>query len=139
MHATSRPEWRAWLIDRHEHERGVWLCSWKAATGRPACPYPDAVEEAICFGWIDSTVNVLDEERALQLFTPLGDHWGGNRLVVSLQPEDRLQLHLLAKVPGQRERLQPVALNLDFSDAWRIPVRDAYERHRVNGHPRRRS
>ena len=40
----------------------------------------------------------------------------------------RLQLHLLAKVPGQRERLQPVALNLDFSDAWRIPVRDAYER-----------
>ena len=64
----------------------------------------------------------------LQLYTPVGGKWAGNRLVVSLQPEDRLQLHLLAKVPGQRDCLQPVALNLDFSDAWRIPVRDAYER-----------
>src|SRR5690606_22306218 len=67
-------------------------------------------------------ISVQFRDVPLQLFTPLGDHWGGNRLVVSLQPEDRLQLHLLAKVPGQRERLQPVALNLDFSDAWRIPV-----------------
>ena len=50
-------------------ERGVWLCSWRAATGRPVCPYPEAVEEAICFGWIDATVNVLDDDRALQLMT----------------------------------------------------------------------
>ena len=48
--------------------RGVWLCSWR--DGRPRCEYPDAVEEAICFGWIDSTVYTLDEERGLQLFTP---------------------------------------------------------------------
>ena len=67
-------------------------------------------------------------EVPLQLFTPLGGTLSGNRLVVSLQPEDSLQLHLLAKTPGQRDCLQPVVLNLDFSDAWRIPVRDAYER-----------
>jgi glucose-6-phosphate 1-dehydrogenase len=67
-------------------------------------------------------------EVPLQLYTPVGGPWAGNRLVVSLQPEDSLELHLLAKAPGQREHLQPVALNLDFSDAWRIPVRDAYER-----------
>jgi glucose-6-phosphate 1-dehydrogenase len=67
-------------------------------------------------------------EVPLQLYTPVGGQWAGNRLVVSLQPEDSLQLHLLAKAPGQREHLQPAALNLDFSDAWRIPVRDAYER-----------
>jgi glucose-6-phosphate 1-dehydrogenase len=73
-------------------------------------------------------ISVQFRDVPLHLYTPLGDHWAGNRLVVQLQPEDRLQLHLLAKVPGQRERLQPVALNLDFSDAWRIPVRDAYER-----------
>ena len=48
----------------------MWLCSWRAVTGRPLCPYPEAVEEALCFGWIDSTVNVLDDERALQLMTP---------------------------------------------------------------------
>lgn len=70
FHAESRAAWRAWLEARHDRERGVWLCSWRPPTGRPACPYPDAVEEAICFGWIDSTVNTLDDERALQLMTP---------------------------------------------------------------------
>jgi glucose-6-phosphate 1-dehydrogenase len=63
-----------------------------------------------------------------QLFTPVGGAWSGNRLVIQLQPEDRLELHLLAKAPGERERLRPVALDLDFFSEWRIPVRDAYER-----------
>ncbi|MET0326176.1 MAG: YdeI/OmpD-associated family protein [Ilumatobacteraceae bacterium] len=69
-HAESRAQWRAWLAAHHDTERGVWLCSWRTPTGRPTCPYADAVEEAICFGWIDATVNVLDDERALQLMTP---------------------------------------------------------------------
>ena len=69
-HAESRAQWRAWLEAHHASERGVWLCSWRKATGRPACPYPEVVEEALCFGWIDSTVNVLDDERGLQLLTP---------------------------------------------------------------------
>lgn len=69
-HAESRAQWRAWLAANHAIERGVWLCSWRAATGKPTCPYPEVVEEAICFGWIDSTVNVLDDDRALQLLTP---------------------------------------------------------------------
>jgi len=70
FHAETRAAWRAWLAANHDVERGVWLCSWRSTTGRPVCPYPEAVEEAICFGWIDSTVNVLDEERGLQLMTP---------------------------------------------------------------------
>lgn len=70
FHAETRPAWRAWLAANHGVERGVWLCSWRSVTGRPKCPYPEAVEEAICFGWIDSTVNKLDDERALQLMTP---------------------------------------------------------------------
>jgi len=70
FHAETRAAWRAWLAHHHATERGVWLCSWRSGTGRPVCPYPDAVEEAICFGWIDSTVNVLDEDRGLQLMTP---------------------------------------------------------------------
>jgi uncharacterized protein YdeI (YjbR/CyaY-like superfamily) len=70
FHAESRAAWRAWLDAHHASERGVWLCSWKKPTGRPVCPYPDAVEEALCFGWIDSTVNTLDDERGLQLMTP---------------------------------------------------------------------
>jgi uncharacterized protein YdeI (YjbR/CyaY-like superfamily) len=70
FHAESRVAWRAWLTVNHASERGVWLCSWRPRTGRPACPYPEAVEEALCFGWIDSTVNTLDDERGLQLMTP---------------------------------------------------------------------
>ena len=68
-HAESRSQWRAWLEAHHETERGVWLCSWRTSVDRPRCPYPEAVEEAICFGWIDSTIYVLDEERNLQLYT----------------------------------------------------------------------
>lgn len=69
-HATSRPQVRAWFMANHASERGLWLCSWRSRTGKPVCPYPEVVEEALCFGWIDSTVNLLDDERGLQLLTP---------------------------------------------------------------------
>jgi uncharacterized protein YdeI (YjbR/CyaY-like superfamily) len=69
-HAETRAQWRAWLEANHDSARGVWLCSWRGAIARPVCRYPEVVEEALCFGWIDSTVNVLDDDRALQLLTP---------------------------------------------------------------------
>ena len=70
FHAETRAQWRSWLEANHRTARGVWLCSWRSGSDRPVCSYPEAVEEAICFGWIDSTVNVLDADRALQLMTP---------------------------------------------------------------------
>ena len=70
VHAETRTQWRTWLMDNHTSARGVWLCSWRNSTGRPRCPYPEVVEEAICFGWVDSTNTILDEERSLQLITP---------------------------------------------------------------------
>jgi len=70
VHAETRAQWRAWLESNHGSVRGVWLCSWRTATNLPRCPYPEAVEEAICFGWIDSTNTILDENRGLQLYTP---------------------------------------------------------------------
>ncbi len=69
-HVETRAQWRAWLEANHASEKGVWLCSWRTPTGRPRCPYPEVVEEAICFGWIDSTSGVLDEDRGIQLITP---------------------------------------------------------------------
>ena len=69
FHAETRKQWRTWLMHNHTSARGVWLCSWRSNSGRPRCPYPEAVEEAICFGWIDSTNTNLDEERSLQLIT----------------------------------------------------------------------
>ena len=67
-HVLDKP--RAWLLAHHDVERGVWLCSWRTGTAGPRCPYPDAVEEALCVGWIDSTTTKLDDERGLQLMTP---------------------------------------------------------------------
>ena len=69
VHAETREQWRAWLAS-NPSARGVWLCSWRTPTGRPRCPYPEAVEEAICFGWIDSTNTIFDEQRGMQLYTP---------------------------------------------------------------------
>ncbi|MGC4173885.1 YdeI/OmpD-associated family protein [Demequina sp.] len=68
VHAESRTEWRAWLLENGDSERGVWLASWRSDAHGPRCPYPEAVEEAICFGWIDSTTTVFDEHRGLQLY-----------------------------------------------------------------------
>ena len=70
FHAESRLQVRSWFEANHDRERGMWLCSWRTPVDRPRCPYPEAVEEAICFGWIDSTITKLDEERGLQLYTP---------------------------------------------------------------------
>lgn len=69
VHAETRAQWREWL-QSNPTARGVWLCSWRTPTGLPRCPYPEAVEEAICFGWVDSTNTVFDEQRGMQLYTP---------------------------------------------------------------------
>jgi uncharacterized protein YdeI (YjbR/CyaY-like superfamily) len=79
-HAETRAQWRSWLEHNHNTAPGVWLCSWRSPTGKPTCPYPEVVEEAICFGWIDSTVNALDDARGLQLLTPRKPKSGWTRL-----------------------------------------------------------
>lgn len=70
FHPESREQWRAWLADHHDTERGAWLVSWKQATGRPSLPYEAMIEEALCFGWVDSAVRTLDSERSMMLMTP---------------------------------------------------------------------
>ncbi|WP_370323900.1 YdeI family protein [Euzebya sp.] len=99
-HAETRAAWRAWLAAHHLTERGVWLATWKSATGRPAVPYPDAVEEAICVGWIDSTVNRLDDERNLQLMTPRKPRSSWTRL--NRERVDRMEAAGLMTDAGRR-------------------------------------
>lgn len=67
---ADRAAWRAWLQDHHASAPGVWLVSYKKDSGRPRLAYDEAVEEALCFGWIDSTANALDAERSMLLVTP---------------------------------------------------------------------
>jgi uncharacterized protein YdeI (YjbR/CyaY-like superfamily)/molybdopterin converting factor small subunit len=70
IHLESAEAWHAWLEEHHRRREGVWLVQWKPRTGKPAIPYEDAVREALCFGWIDSTYRSLDEERGMLWWSP---------------------------------------------------------------------
>jgi uncharacterized protein YdeI (YjbR/CyaY-like superfamily) len=70
IYLTKRMDWRAWLKKHHKTEREIWLVYPKKETGKPRIEYNDAVEEALCFGWIDSIVKKWDEESTVQRFSP---------------------------------------------------------------------
>ena len=70
IYLSTREQWREWLQHYHQTETVIWLEYYKKHTGKPSIPYNDAVEEALCFGWIDSTVRRIDTERYMQKFTP---------------------------------------------------------------------
>ena len=70
LHVTNRKDWRNWLKKHYKTEKDIWLVYYKKATGKPRIAYNDAVEEALCFGWIDSIVKKLDDERTAQRFSP---------------------------------------------------------------------
>lgn len=77
LEAKSRERWHAWLAKHHASAAEVWLVFQKQRTGNPCVDYEDAVEEALCFGWIDSLVRRLDEHRYARKFTPRkpGSRW----------------------------------------------------------------
>lgn len=70
LYVPDRDAWRAWLEKHHATEREVWLVYYKKHTNRPRVPYDEAVEEALCFGWIDSIAKTVDEDRSAQRFSP---------------------------------------------------------------------
>lgn len=80
LYVTDREEWRSWLEKNHSTEKEIWLIYYKKHTGRPRIPYDDAVEEALCFGWIDSTVKRIDGEKYCQRFTPRRKKSGWSKL-----------------------------------------------------------
>ena len=79
IHPVTRAEWRAWLEENHDRAEGVWLITYKKATGKPRIEYEEAVEEALCYGWIDSKPNKLDDERSLLWFAPRKPGTGWSR------------------------------------------------------------
>lgn len=70
VHADDRATWRAWLEANHATARGAWLVTWRARSGRAGLDYEAAIEEALCFGWVDSTGGTVDEERGKLYFAP---------------------------------------------------------------------
>jgi uncharacterized protein YdeI (YjbR/CyaY-like superfamily) len=70
VHADNRATWRAWLEANHATARGAWLVTWRSRSGRVGLDYEAAVEEALCFGWVDSTGGHFDDDRGKLYFAP---------------------------------------------------------------------
>ncbi|MFV2044369.1 MAG: YdeI family protein [Anaerolineales bacterium] len=69
LHITERDQWRAWLKKNYKSKDEIWLVYAKKHSGEPRISYNDAVEEALCFGWIDSIVKTIDDDRFAQRFS----------------------------------------------------------------------
>lgn len=117
FYATNRQEWREWLKENYQASTGVWLVYYKVKTGKPSIRYTEAVKEALCFGWIDSKVKSLDEERYQQIFTPrkpksvwskLNKQYVTELIEEGLMTEAGLQKIEIAKQDGSWNRLDAI-------------------------------
>ena len=110
LHFKNRKEWRSWLARNHSAENGIWMIFYKKATGKPTIDYEEAVEEALCFGWIDSTVKSVDEEKYLRKFTPRNDKsvWSAlnKKRIGKVIREGRMTEAGLAKIRTAKENGQ---------------------------------
>ena len=114
---TSRDAWRRWLEKHHAVKSEVWIAYYKKHTGRRCVSYEEAVEEALCFGWIDGQVRRLDEDSYAQRFTPrrAGSHWS----TVNLRRFERLRAE--GRVTDAGMAKGPTATTKIAAASWRLP------------------
>ncbi len=102
----TRLAWRAWLARNHAQEKGIWLAYYKKASGKKSVTYEEALQEALCYGWIDSTVGRVDAVRYKQKYTPRKDKsvWSSSNKarVEKLIAEGRMAPPGLAKVEAAK-------------------------------------
>lgn len=70
LYVKDRESWRSWLSKNYKRAKEIWLVYYRKSSAKPRIPYNDAVEEALCFGWIDSTIKNVDNEKFAQRFSP---------------------------------------------------------------------
>jgi uncharacterized protein YdeI (YjbR/CyaY-like superfamily) len=70
LYVSNRKAWRAWLAKHHKSAPEIWLIYYKKESGKPRIPYNDAVEEALCYGWIDSILKPIDGRKYAQRYSP---------------------------------------------------------------------
>ena len=77
LYVKTRDEWRKWLSKHNSTEKELWLVFFKKETGKPSIEYDASVEEALCFGWVDSIIKKIDDEKYARKFTPRKpeSHW----------------------------------------------------------------
>ena len=102
LYLKTADEWREWLQNNHDKTTEVWLVFFKKNTGKPSMEYEAAVEEALCFGWIDSIIKKIDDEKYVRKFTPRRDNskWSelNKKRVERLIQDDRMTEIGLAKI-----------------------------------------
>jgi uncharacterized protein YdeI (YjbR/CyaY-like superfamily) len=105
---TTQSQWRQWLARNHNRENGgVWLVFHKKNTGKPALSYEESVEEALCFGWIDSIIKRIDEDTYCRKFTPrkIDSAWSNSnkQRVKKITKEGRMTEFGQAKVDAAKK------------------------------------
>lgn len=85
IYAASRSEWHSWLETHHRDKTEAWLLLYKKGTSTPSVKYSEAVEEALCYGWIDSVMKGIDKEKYAQRFTPRreGSSWTASNVAIA--------------------------------------------------------
>jgi uncharacterized protein YdeI (YjbR/CyaY-like superfamily) len=112
---ADREGWRAWLQVHHANEREAWLVYYKKAAGLPSIDYESSVEEALCFGWIDSIIQKIDDTSYTRKFTPRSNtlKWSesNKRRVHKLIGEGRMTPAGMEKVTFQIDQDESVILS----------------------------
>ncbi len=130
LYVKTRADWRQWLSKNHARSQGVWLVFYKKHATKPSLGYDDAVEEALCFGWIDSTIKKIDDEKYVRKLTPrnAGSNWSelnkkrvAKMLKQGLMTDAGLALITEAKKSGQWQTPDrpdsPLELPIEFKSA----------------------
>ena len=115
LYVSDRKKWRAWLEKNHARADEIWLVYTRKASGKPRIPYSDSVEEALCFGWIDSIQKSIDGERFAQRFSP-------RRKGSKLSPMNRVRVERLAKA-GKMKKAGLEALGNELGRDKKISAR----------------
>jgi uncharacterized protein YdeI (YjbR/CyaY-like superfamily) len=124
LEANDRAAWRAWLAANHDKETEVWLVYYKKASGKTSIGYDESVEEALCFGWVDSIIKKIDEEKYARKFTPRkpSSQWSqsninrvGKMIQAGLMTEHGMALVEAAKQSGNWDNpVRPPKLSFDL-------------------------
>jgi uncharacterized protein YdeI (YjbR/CyaY-like superfamily) len=134
LYFQNLEDWRSWLRENHDKSAGIWMVFYKKESGNPTLDYTDAVEEALCFGWIDSIIKNVDEQKHLRKFTPRKpvSKWSelNKKRVQKMITQGRMTRFGLAKI----EAAQKSGM-WDKPDRPQIPIKMPDElRHALDGH-----
>ena len=122
----DRIEWRTWLENNHAKEKEIWLIFYKVKSKRESIKYDEAVEEALCFGWIDSTVRRIDDEKHMQKYTPrkVKSNWAATNKArveklkkAGLMTRSGLEAVKIAKQNGSWNRLDSIDVRVEAPEA----------------------